>query len=77
MFDFTGKTIFIKMDIEGHEAAALKGAENLLRNNRCFLQIESHEGSREKVAQMMKYAGYEPFNQIGSDFYFSNAPAAA
>ncbi len=31
---------FVKMDIEGHEFSALKGAENMLKNNIDFIQFE-------------------------------------
>jgi FkbM family methyltransferase len=35
-----GKTLAIKIDVEGHELSVLKGMEELLRNNDCGLMME-------------------------------------
>ncbi len=75
MFDWKGKSVFIKMDIEGHEMAALHGAENLLRENGCFLQIESYEGQRTEVEAYLGGLGYEPVHAIGDDRYFARKTA--
>jgi len=71
MFGWQGKSVFIKMDIEGHEAAALRGAVRLLRENDCFLQIESYESQRVEVEALLRELGYEAVHAIGDDRYFA------
>ena len=70
MFDWQGKNIFIKIDIEGHEKAALKGAETLLRKNNCFLQVELFPENADSVKTALKALNYEQFHQIEYDCYF-------
>lgn len=74
-FGCKGKSIFIKMDIEGHEAAALRGALRLLRENACFLQIESYESQRAEVETLLRELGYESVHVIGDDRYFARKSA--
>ena len=40
LFPIKSKTIFAKIDVEGHEKEVLAGAKNLIAGNRCFFQIE-------------------------------------
>ena len=67
-----GATLFIKIDIEGHEASALAGMEMLLRNNRCFLQIESFDANFPAVDAFLRGAGYDLRRQLDADRYFAN-----
>ena len=69
--DWKGRTLFIKMDIEGHELAALKGARALLSNNRCFLQVEVFPENEQQVTAYLKSLGFAIECQIDRDFYFN------
>lgn len=52
---------FIKMDIEGAEATALRGASRVLAETRPSIVIETHgEAVEEKCVEILRGAGYEP-----------------
>ena len=68
---YTGKKIFIKMDVEDHELACLHGATQTLKNNDCFLQVEVKTNSNEgSVVEFMATQGYKNINHINDDYYF-------
>ena len=47
-FSIKTNTILIKVDVEGDELKVLKGAENFLRENDCYLIIETHSEQLEE-----------------------------
>lgn len=69
-----GAGIVFKIDVEGHEAAALDGLDRTLRTNRCFLQVECFEAAREALTAAMAARGYALTHRIGEDLYFEGAP---
>ena len=71
-FDFKGKTIFIKMDIEGHELQALNGARRLLRENRVFMQLECFDENLPQVLELLESLGMTMCNEMGWDRYLKN-----
>lgn len=50
LFPVAGAIIFIKLDIEGNEAAALRGMKTLLAQNDVYLQLESFNGITPELA---------------------------
>jgi FkbM family methyltransferase len=68
----TGQAVFIKIDIEGHELAALTGMAGLLRANRCFLQVECFAERLGQVTSFLSRAGFTRQHEIGSDRFFAN-----
>jgi len=72
LFDFQGKKIFIKIDVEGHEERLLKGADDLLRNNKCFIQMEAWVENADHIKSKMSDLGYKCINRIAEDYYFTN-----
>ena len=70
----SGKTIAIKIDIEGHELAALRGMVEILAGNRCFLQVECFEQRREELTAFFGERGYRLVESVGYDHYFTNLP---
>jgi FkbM family methyltransferase len=65
----TGEILAIKMDIEGHELAALTSMEDVLQRNRGIIQIETTE-KRAEVAETMQRLGYTLAADFSSDLVF-------
>ncbi|MFY9694789.1 MAG: FkbM family methyltransferase [Xanthobacteraceae bacterium] len=65
-----GKTLAIKIDVEGYECQALAGMARLLRENRGFVQIESYDHEPEVTATMTA-AGYSLVTDMRPDFVFA------
>jgi FkbM family methyltransferase len=59
----SGPVVAIKMDIEGHEAAALRGARRLIASRRPVLMIEG--GMQPAVLEAMREYGYTRAARIG------------
>ncbi len=72
ILSITDKVIGIKIDVEGHESNVVAGMTELLRNNRCILQIESFEDVLPRLSMQLKEAGYKHIKCIESDHYYSN-----
>jgi FkbM family methyltransferase len=69
------KKIIFKIDTETFEFKVIKGAKKLLKNNKCFLQIEIVESNKNKVINFLKKIGYKLIsNNINNkgDYFFSN-----
>ena len=69
------KSLILKIDTEGYELEVLKGAINLLNNNKCFCQIEIKDNNKEKVFSFLNDLNYNliSINRINkTDFFFSN-----
>lgn len=69
-----GEDIVLKIDVEGHEFCVLRGAEQLLANNRGILQIEIHESSPklQETFDILTRLGWTKVLKVGWDYYFSN-----
>jgi FkbM family methyltransferase len=63
--DFSGRTLAIKIDVEGFELEVLAGLKRTLDENRGIVQIETIEG-RNDVIEFMRQSGYE----LIADFYW-------
>lgn len=73
----SGLTVFAKIDVEGHEAAAIAGMRRTLAQNRVFLQVESFAANLPRVGAALAAAGLAPAGRIGDDHYFTNIPEEA
>jgi FkbM family methyltransferase len=74
LLSLSGETIAIKMDIEGHELQALAGMRELLRQNRCFMQVECFAERLPAFTATMAELGYRLVHMIAHDHYFTNDP---
>lgn len=70
LVDVKGERLLFKIDVEGHEAAALGGMARTLRENDCSLQIETRARNRDAVSSLMADAGYRLTGEIKEDLYF-------
>jgi FkbM family methyltransferase len=66
----------IKIDIEGHEAAAIAGMPKLLTANRCIIQVEVYPPKLEQFRAIVTGLGYREIYVVGHDHYFTNFAAA-
>jgi FkbM family methyltransferase len=71
-FAFAGKTILVKMDVEGSEFHALAGMERTLRDNRCYLQVELYSDRFDDLKSLFARLGYRYLKTNYIDHYFTN-----
>jgi FkbM family methyltransferase len=67
-----GIKLAIKIDIEGHEVAALTGMRTLLAANLCLIQAEIFPANLERVRAALAELGYREAHVIDHDHYFTN-----
>jgi FkbM family methyltransferase len=73
-FRFAGKTLIVKMDVEGSEFHALAGMQRTLRDNRCYLQVELYSDRFEDLKALFEGLGYRYLRTNYIDHYFTNIP---
>jgi len=66
-------SVGLKIDVEGHEFQVIDGMPNLLRANRCILQVECVPERLPAFAAKMKALGYDHIHSIAHDRYFIRA----
>ena len=74
VLNFKGDNLAIKIDVEGHELNVLKGIQNLLKSNKCIIQIEIFEKNFDSVnSYLLKYnfTLVDQFKQR-SNYFYSN-----
>lgn len=76
-FSFSGKTILIKMDVEGSEFHALAGMERTLRDNLCYVQVELYSDRIEDLKALFARLGYRYLKTNYIDHYFTNMSGVA
>ena len=68
----SGKRLFCKIDVEGHELSVVDGMRHVLEHNRCFLQIESFAANLPALDKVLHKVGYRQRHQIDHDHYYDN-----
>ena len=69
------RRIAIKIDIEGHELAALEGMKALLQSNDCLMQVECWKESAPSFIATMTNLGYKLIHRLGDEHYFARSAA--
>lgn len=77
LYKISGKTLIVKIDVEGYEFQTLAGFERTLRDNACYLQIEHYGERHEELKAYMASAGYRYLHTEYIDLYFTNMPDVA
>ena len=72
MLTLSDESIAIKIDIEFHELQAVNGMKELLRKNRCFMQVECFDERLPAFTAAMTELGYRLIHTIAHDRYFTN-----
>ena len=74
ILNFQNNNLAIKIDVEGHELNVLKGIQNLLKNNKCVLQIEIFIKNYHIVNSFLLDNNFILVDQIreNSNFFYSN-----
>lgn len=76
-YNISGKTLLVKMDVEGSEFHALAGMQRTLRDNRCYLQVELYSDRLEELKDLFARLGYRYLKTNYIDHYFTNIPDIA
>jgi FkbM family methyltransferase len=72
MFDFREHFVWIKLDVEGHEANALRGMKRLIEDNQVLLQIEVFDIHKEIILPEIEKLGLRKVHAIYPDQYYTN-----
>jgi len=74
-FAIAGKTLVIKMDVEGSEFHALRGMQRTLADNACYIQVELYSDRIEELKALFAGLGYRYLKTAYIDHYFTNIAA--
>lgn len=73
-YSMVGKTIVIKMDVEGSEFHALAGMQRTLQANHGYLQVELYSDRIAELKSVFNGLGYRYVRTRDIDHYFTNIP---
>jgi len=72
LYQWTGRRILIKVDVEGFEDQVLAGMAQLLERNQIVLMVEIFQSDSPAFA-MLQALGYAKTGQFGRNFWFEKA----
>ena len=72
LYPLKNKKIFFKIDVERHELNVLKGASDILSNNKCYLQIEIFPHLQDEILSFLNKNQFKLLHRINNDFYLKN-----
>jgi FkbM family methyltransferase len=73
-YAIAGKTLIVKIDVEGYEFHTLAGMERTLRDNACYLQIEHYGERHDELKARVADFGYRYLHTHDIDLFFTNMP---
>lgn len=68
----SGQTLYIKIDVEGHEAEVLRGGTGFFAANRCLLQMEILSDQAQAIARLKADYGFSLVEKMDNDFFLAN-----
>jgi FkbM family methyltransferase len=71
-YSIAGKSIIVKIDVEGYEFHTLAGLERTLRENECYVQIELYSDRFEELKAFLAGFGYRYLHTHYIDHFFTN-----
>jgi FkbM family methyltransferase len=71
-FAIAGKSVIVKMDVEGYEFHSLAGMERTLRQNECYVQVELYSERFEELKDWFEGRGFRYLRTLHIDHYFTN-----
>ena len=74
LFDFRDRRLFVKIDVEGHEAKALEGMKSLITGNVTDLMIEILPGN-ENILATLRDMGLVEIARYGPNYILTNRPS--
>lgn len=69
-----GGHLVIKLDVEAHEAQALRGLRQTIAKNQVFVQVEIYKEQAAKVTAVLEELGLRRVASIYPDFFYTNVP---
>lgn len=66
----TQARVFVKIDVEGHAAAVLRGMDRFLAENDAVVQVELFPEEEGTITEIFDRHGYEAAEAFGRDRYF-------
>ena len=76
-FAWSGRSLALKIDVEGHELSVIEGMKRTLAANDCFLQVEIFPENLSAVDAALIASGCTMVSRIDSDFYYRTDRDAA
>jgi FkbM family methyltransferase len=73
-FAIAGKTIVMKMDVEGSEFHALDGMRRTLAENQVYAQVELYSDRLDELKSLFSSLGYRYLRTDYIDHFFTNRP---
>jgi FkbM family methyltransferase len=70
--ELKGQSVYMKVDVEGHEKAVIAGATSFFKANRVVLQVEILSDGEQIIEWLGSECGLRLIENIGSDYFFSN-----
>jgi len=72
IINVANESVIIKLDVEGHEAEVLRGAEAFISRNHCLIQVEIlNEEKYQECSELLNKYGYREVLFLHNDYYFA------
>jgi FkbM family methyltransferase len=70
--NLSGETLIIKLDVESHEHAALRGLKKTVEHNKVIMQVEIFDSNEARTLPEVEALGLREIHRIAPDRYYTN-----